>query len=72
MALFHQPSELFVPITALAALVPELANDVLHQHNAKNSGNDMPQVWCNHDSRSRLDTVTRHLGGTGCTRVGAR
>ena len=29
------PSELFVPITAPAALAPELANDVLHQHNAK-------------------------------------
>jgi hypothetical protein len=29
------PSELFVPITVPAALAPELANDVLHQRNAK-------------------------------------
>jgi macrolide transport system ATP-binding/permease protein len=29
------PAELFVPITAPAALAPELANDVLHQHHAK-------------------------------------
>ena len=29
------PSELFVPITAPASLAPELANDVVHQRNAK-------------------------------------
>jgi macrolide transport system ATP-binding/permease protein len=29
------PAELFVPITAPAALAPELASDVLHQRNAK-------------------------------------
>lgn len=29
------PTELFVPITAPPALAPELANDVLHQRNAK-------------------------------------
>lgn len=29
------PSELFVPVTSPAALAPELANDVLHQRNAK-------------------------------------
>ena len=29
------PSELFVPITAPAALAPELGNDVLHQRNAR-------------------------------------
>ena len=34
-ALAINPSELFVPITAPAALAPELANDVLHQRNAK-------------------------------------
>ena len=34
-ALSINPSELFVPITAPAALAPELANDVLHQRNAK-------------------------------------
>jgi predicted permease len=34
-ALAVNPSELFVPITASAALAPELANDVLHQRNAK-------------------------------------
>jgi putative ABC transport system permease protein len=34
-ALSVNPSELFVPITAPAALAPELANDVLHQRNAK-------------------------------------
>jgi predicted permease len=34
-ALSINPSELFVPITAPAALAPELANDVLQQRNAK-------------------------------------
>jgi predicted permease len=34
-ALSINPSELFVPITAPAALAPELASDVLHQPNAK-------------------------------------
>ena len=34
-ALAINPSELFVPITAPAALAPELANDVLHQRNAR-------------------------------------
>jgi len=34
-ALGVNPSELFVPITAPAALAPELANDVLHRRDAK-------------------------------------
>ena len=34
-ALAINPSELFVPITVPSALAPELANDVLHQRNAK-------------------------------------
>ena len=34
-ALAINPSELFVPVTAPAALAPELANDVLHQRKAK-------------------------------------
>jgi predicted permease len=34
-ALSETPSEIFVPITAPAAMAPELANDVLHQRNAK-------------------------------------
>jgi len=34
-ALSMNPSELFVPITVPAALAPELANDLLHQRNAK-------------------------------------
>jgi predicted permease len=34
-ALGVNPAELFVPITAPAALAPELANDVLHQRQAK-------------------------------------
>jgi macrolide transport system ATP-binding/permease protein len=34
-ALGVNPSELFVPITAPSALAPELANDALHQRNAK-------------------------------------
>jgi len=34
-ALSMNPSELFVPITVPPALAPELANDVLHQRNAK-------------------------------------
>ncbi len=34
-ALAMNPAELFVPITVPATLAPELANDVLHQRNAK-------------------------------------
>src|ERR1700680_5025378 len=34
-ALSMNPSELFVPTTVPATLAPELANDVLHQRNAK-------------------------------------
>jgi len=34
-ALSMYPAELFVPITAPASLAPELANDVLHQRNAR-------------------------------------
>jgi predicted permease len=34
-ALSINPSELFVPITVPAALAPELANDVVHQRNAR-------------------------------------
>jgi predicted permease len=34
-AMGMNPAELFVPTTSPAALAPELANDVLHQHNAK-------------------------------------
>ena len=34
-ALGVNPAELFVPITAPAALAPELANDVLHRRNAR-------------------------------------
>jgi macrolide transport system ATP-binding/permease protein len=34
-ALAMNPSELFVPITVPASLAPELANDVLHQRNAR-------------------------------------
>jgi predicted permease len=56
-------SELFVPITAPAALAPELANDVLHQHDAK----DFLAMMClapgvNIESaESALDAITRHL-----------
>ena len=34
-ALSENPSELFVPITSPAGVAPELANDVLHQRNAR-------------------------------------
>src|SRR5882672_411566 len=34
-ALSENPSELFVPITSPASVAPELANDVLHQRNAR-------------------------------------
>ena len=34
-ALAVNPAELFVPITAQAGVAPELANDVLHQHDAR-------------------------------------
>jgi predicted permease len=56
-------AELFVPITAPAALAPELANDVLHQRDAK----DFLAMMClapgiNIESaEAALDTITRHL-----------
>ena len=62
-ALSLNPSELFVPITAPAALAPELANDVLHQRNAK----DFFALVClkpgvNMESaEAALDAITRRL-----------
>ncbi len=57
------PSELFVPITAPAALAPELGNDVLHQRNAR----EFLAMIClapgvSVDSaEAALDAITRHL-----------
>jgi predicted permease len=62
-ALAINPSELFVPVTAPATLAPELANDVLHQRNAR-------EFWamiclapgaeiC--PAEAALDTITRRL-----------
>ena len=62
-ALAINPSELFVPITVPAALAPELANDVLHQRNAR----EFFAMFCLAPSvrlesaESALDTITRHL-----------
>src|SRR5580658_5554804 len=62
-ALSINPSELFVPITAPAALAPELANDVLHQHNAREFLPIMclaPGVTVD-SAEAALDAVTRRL-----------
>jgi predicted permease len=57
------PAELFVPITAPAALAPELGNDVLQQRSAK----ELLPIFClapnvSIDSaETALDTLTRNL-----------
>jgi predicted permease len=62
-ALGVNPAELFVPITAPAALAPELANDVLHQRNAK----EFLAIMCLapgvtiESAEAGLDTITRNL-----------
>jgi predicted permease len=56
-------AELFVPVTAPAALAPELANDVLHQRDAK----DFLAMMCLapgvtiESAEAALDAITRHL-----------
>ena len=62
-ALSMNPSELFVPITVPAALAPELANDVLHQRNAKEFLAMMclaPGVTID-SAEAALDGITRRL-----------
>ena len=57
------PAELFVPVTAPAALAPELANDVLHQRNAKEFLALMclaPGVTID-SAEAALDAITRRL-----------
>ncbi len=57
------PAELFVPITAPAALAPELANDVLHQRNAAEFLAMMclaPGVTID-SAEAALDAITRRL-----------
>lgn len=62
-ALSINPAELFVPITAPAALAPELANDVLHQRTAK----EFLALICMapgvsiESAEAALDTITRRL-----------
>ncbi|HXZ80690.1 MAG TPA: FtsX-like permease family protein, partial [Terriglobales bacterium] len=62
-ALSMNPAELFVPITVPAALAPELANDVLHQRNAK----EFLAMICLapgvtiESAEIALDTLTRNL-----------
>ncbi len=62
-ALSINPAELFVPITAPAAIAPELANDVLHQRNAK----EFFAMIClapgvsMESAEAALDAITRHL-----------
>jgi predicted permease len=57
------PAELFVPITVPAALAPELANDVLHQRNAR----EFAALMClapgvtTESAEAALDGITRHL-----------
>jgi predicted permease len=62
-ALSMNPAELFVPITAPAALAPELGNDVLHQRNAREFLAMMclaPGVSIE-SAEAALDAITRHL-----------
>jgi predicted permease len=62
-ALGINPAELFVPITAPAALAPELANDVLHQRNAREFMAMMclaPGVTID-SAEAGLDVITRRL-----------
>jgi putative ABC transport system permease protein len=62
-ALSINPSELFVPITAPAGLAPELANDVLHQRNAREFLAMMclaPGVTMD-SAEVALDAITRRL-----------
>jgi predicted permease len=62
-ALGVMPAELFVPITAPAALAPELANDVLYQRNAK----EFLAILClapgvaTESAEAGLDAITRRL-----------
>ncbi len=62
-ALSMNPAELFVPITAPAALAPELGNDVLHQRNAR----EFLAIMClvpgvtMESAEAGLDAITRHL-----------
>jgi len=62
-ALSMNPAELFVPNTVPAALAPELANDVLHQRNAREFVAMMclaPGVKID-AAEAALDGITRHL-----------
>jgi macrolide transport system ATP-binding/permease protein len=62
-ALSMNPSELFVPTTVPATLAPELANDVLHQRNAKEFLAVMclaPGVTID-SAEAGLDGITRRL-----------
>ncbi len=62
-ALSIYPAELFVPITAPAALAPELANDVLHQRHAREFLAMMclaPGVTLE-SAEAALDATTRRL-----------
>jgi predicted permease len=62
-ALAMNPAEMFVPITVPAALAPELANDVLHQRNAKEFLAMMclaPGVTID-SAEAALDAITRRL-----------
>ncbi len=62
-AISENPAELFVPITVPAALAPELANDVLHQRDAK----DFLALICLapgvtiDSAEAGLDAITRRL-----------
>jgi hypothetical protein len=62
-ALAMNPSELFVPTTVPSTLAPELANDLLHRHNAKEFLALMclaPGVSID-AAESGLDVITRRL-----------
>ena len=71
-ALSENPSELFVPITVPAALAPELANECLHQRNAREFLAMIclaPGVTMD-SAEAALDSITRRLDGQDPTAPG--
>ena len=62
-ALSMNPSELFVPTTVPAVLAPELANDVLHQRNAKEflAVMSLASGVTIDSAEAGLDAITRRL-----------
>ena len=66
------PAEIFVPVTVPPTLAPELANDVLHQRNAK----EFSAIFCLapgvtiDSAEAALDTITRGLDEQVTSEIG--